>query len=146
MSFKKKRGKKVYSFTINNETQMAVYTFWLAMQGYFLFFLLHSIGFFPHWILILEKYSPLFKNKSTGKKTNEQCSRIKNTLGTFFIGFAFLSKCLNRGCEIVFPVVITNNISLCSFPRCLLFPMVKVKGNYTFHQDISFSLAVEILF
>lgn len=39
--------KKVHGFTINNETQMAFYTSWLAMQGYFVFFsLFHSIWFF----------------------------------------------------------------------------------------------------
>lgn len=65
-TFLSKKEKKVYGFTINNETQMVFYTSWLATQGNFLFFLLHSIGFFPHWILILKKQRPLFKNKSTG--------------------------------------------------------------------------------
>lgn len=30
--------EKVYGFTINNETQMTFFTFWLAMQGFFSFF------------------------------------------------------------------------------------------------------------
>ena len=38
--------KKVYGFTINNETQMAFYTSWLAMQGYFCFSYYTPLGFF----------------------------------------------------------------------------------------------------
>lgn len=45
---KKTKEKKVYGFTINNETQMAVYTSWLAMQGYFCFSYYTPLGFFLH--------------------------------------------------------------------------------------------------
>lgn len=39
--------KELHGFTINNETQMAFYTFWLSMRGSsFFFFLFHSFQFF----------------------------------------------------------------------------------------------------
>lgn len=44
--FKKKKEKKVYGLTINNETQMTFYTSWLAMQGYFCFSYYTPLGFF----------------------------------------------------------------------------------------------------
>lgn len=37
--------KKMHGFTINNETQMAFYTSWLAMQGYFGFSYFTPFGF-----------------------------------------------------------------------------------------------------
>lgn len=40
------KGKEVYGFTINNETQKAFYTSWLAMQGYFCFSYYTPLGFF----------------------------------------------------------------------------------------------------
>ena len=41
----KKKRKKVYGFTVNNETQMAFYTSWLATQGYFCFSYYTPLGF-----------------------------------------------------------------------------------------------------
>lgn len=113
----------MYGFTINNETQKAFYTSWLAMQGYFCFSYYTPLGFSSLNFNLGEIKTTLQKQVNR-KQLNEHSSRIKNSPGTFFIGFFFFalsSGGLNRSRDSVYTGAVRNYISLCSFPRRFLF-------------------------
>lgn len=125
--------KELHGFTINNETQMAFYTFWLTVRGsscfcFFSYFTPLSFFFYPFFFFFflanfnLVEIKATLENPVNGKWLNEHFSRNKKSVWTFLISFAFVALPRNKGrCRVSLRGWRQTTAVLTHFPTCFFF-------------------------